>query len=275
MKKWLKRLILYPLMLLLFFISLLLLIKRDFYYNLKGIYGSQLQWFGYEEKGNRIIESALHNTKKVSAEDYHGYSVQNTKNGNYDESIYYLEKAIQLDPKDGDGYYGWVLLYYYRDYKKALFHLNRFSDSKSFAGYVGDDNIFYAIGLCHKQMKDYEQALVYFIKAIEYELKTHSEAWVTTQMYFQTGRTLQLLNQQKESLAYYDKAINRWDGSSESFYYKGLAEIELGIKTGCQNLKIALKKVEKGTKSSDMYVRLFDEIYVGEVRDMIKMKCLN
>lgn len=93
-------------------------------------------------------------------------------------------------------------------------------------------------------------------------------------MYFQAGRTLHLLNRYEEAIDYYDKAINNWNGSSESIYYKGLAEIELEIESGCDNLKLALEKLLKERKSTDSYVKLFDEIYLIEVEEMIEQKCI-
>jgi tetratricopeptide (TPR) repeat protein len=235
-----------------------------------------LQWYGYEERGNKMIESsiqALEKTKSIPAAMYHSYSVQNTKNGNFDQAIFYLEKAAQLDSIEVDGYYGWVLLYYYRDYKKALWHFDRLLRAKKSVTYVGDDNIFYAMGLCHKQLKKYKKALELFNMAIDYELKEHNEKWITAQMYFQKARTLHLLGSQKEAIVNYDKAIKVWEGSAESIFYKGVAEIELGLSSGCPNLQLALEKVKKGTKSSDLYVRLFDEIYEVQVEEMIRLKC--
>lgn len=273
MIKWLKRLILYPFITLIILIVVFFSLKRDLYHTIKGLYGSQLQWFGYEEKGNEIIEKSLKNIKSIDAGLLHAYSVQNTKNGNYDEAIRYLERAAELDPKDVDGYFGWVLLYYYRDYEKSLFYLNRLDNSTNYTDYVGDDNILYAKGLCFKQLKQYDKALALFEEAIDNEIEQHNIEWVTYQMYFQTGRTLHLMNRQKEAIEYYNKAIEDWSGSSESIFYKGLAEIDLGIPSGCDNLNLALEKLLKGKKSIDSYVKLFDEIYAIQVEEMITLKC--
>ncbi len=273
MMKWIRRLVVYPIAIVILLVVIFLSVNQDLYHTLKGFYGSQLQWFGYEEKGNKIIEKSLNLNKNVNAETYHAYSIQNTKNGNYDEAIRYLSIATEQEPLNGDGYFGWALLYYYRDYDKALFHLNRLDSSTAFVDYVGDDNILYAKGLCYKQKENYGKALELFEAAIDYEVKEHGETWVTHQMLFQTGRTLQLLDRDLEAIEYYNRAIENWDGSSESIYYKGLAELKLGRETGCDNLNLALEKVKKGIKSSDSYVRQFDEIYVGEVEEMIRVTC--
>lgn len=275
MMKWFRRLVLYPITLLFILIIAFLLFNNTLYYSLKGSIGIELQWYGYEEKGNDIIENSLKNMDNVTADSYRIYSIVNTKIGNYDEAIRYLNKAVNQDSNMVDGYYGWVLLYYYRDYDKALFHLNRLDSTTDFVDYVSDDNILYAKGLCYKQKGNYVKALELFKQAIDHEIKEHNEEWITHQMFFQTGRTLHNMNRYSEAIEYYNKAINNWNGSSESIFYKGLAEIELGIDTGCENLNLALEKVKNGKKSTDTYVRLFDEIYVDQVEEIIKKNCEN
>jgi len=273
MTKWLKRLILYPILLFSFIVAVFLFFNKNLFYTLKGFYGSQIQWFGYDVKGSEIVEESLSKISNPSAELYHNYSVQNTKNGNYDEAIKYLNKAAEIDPKNVDGYFGWCLLYYYRDYEKALFHLNRLDTATTFVDYVGDDNILYAKGLCFKGLENYTKALELFKEAIEYEIMEHGESWINHQMLFQTGRVLHLMKKPKEAIEYYDKALLNWDGSSESLYYKGLAELELGKESGCSNLKEALYKVRQGIKSTDSYVKLFDEVYTTQIEETIKFKC--
>jgi len=275
MMKWIKRLIFYPLLVVVFLIILFFLFDPRLYYSLKSFYGSELQWYGYEEKGVSVIESSFAKLGDVPASTFHAASIQNTKNGNYDQAIDYLEKAVALEPDEADEYYGWVLLYYYRDYKKALFHLER-ADKRtpSFTEYVGDVNIIYAKGLCYKQLGDYEKAKAYFELAIADELKNHNEEWVTHNMYFHLGRTFHLMGQRERAILNYEKAILKWDGSAESIYYKGIAQIELGNENGCKNLKLALEKVKIGLKTSDSYVRQFDEIYEGQVHTSIKNYCM-
>lgn len=243
-------------------ILLFVIIKPKLYYIINYAIGSQMQWYGYDKEGNEIIEESIKKMENFSASQYHLVSIQNTKNGNYNKAIEYLDKASELNPKEVDGYYGWLLLYYYRDYEKALIHLNKYDDfTPKFIDYVGDDNILYAKALCYKQLGQFSKALDLFNEAIESELKEHDESWISHQLYFQKARTLHLLGYHKEAIEYYDKTISLWDKSSESFYYKGLAQIEINEIGGYENIERALNLVRNGYKSSDSYVALFDEVY--------------
>ncbi len=271
MIKWIKRIILGLLSTVLILILLFVIIKPKPYYIINYAIGSQMQWFGYDKEGNEMIEKSIKKLKNFSASEYHIVSIQNTKNGNYNKAIEYLDKASELEPKEVDGYYGWLLLYYYRDYEKALFHLNRYDlFTPDFDDYVGDDNILYAKALCYKELGQYTKALELFDNAIKSELKEHDESWISHQVYFQKARTLHLLGEQKKAIEYYDKTIKLWDKSAESFYYKGLAQIEINDSlVGRENLNIALDLVTKGYKTSDSYVALFDEVYQMEIEKTI------
>jgi tetratricopeptide (TPR) repeat protein len=271
MIKWIKRIILGLLSTVLILILFFVLIKPKPYYMISYMIGSQMQWYGYDIEGNEMIEKSIKKLNNFSALQYHSVSVQNTKNGNYNKAIEYLDKASELESKEVDGYYGWLLLYYYRDYEKALFHLNRYDlFTPDFDDYVGDDNILYAKALCYKELGQYSKALELFDKAIKSELKERDESWISHQVYFQKARTLHLLGQQKKAIEYYDKTIKLWDKSSESFYYKGLAQIEINdALVGRKNLNIALDLIKKGYKTSDSYVALFDEVYQMEIEKTI------
>jgi tetratricopeptide (TPR) repeat protein len=272
MKKWIKRILFTIFSIFILLILLFVIIKPRPYYIIKYAVGSQMQWFGYDREGNEMIETSIKNLKYFSAAEYHLVSIQNTKNGNYNKAIEYLDKASELQPEDVDGYYGWLLLYYYRDYEKALFHLNRYDKfTPNFDDYVGDDNILYAKALCYKQTKQYSKALEFFDKAIESELKAHDESWISHQIYFQKGRTLHLLGNQEKAIEYYNNTIRLWDKSSEAYYYKGIAQIEHNDSiAGSKNLNIALDLIKKGYKTSDSYVALFDEVYLMEIEKTIK-----
>lgn len=275
MIKWIKRILLSLLLLPVLLILLVCLIKPQLYYRLSLVYATQIQWFGQEESGNEIIESSLSHLNKLSGDTYHMVSVQNTKNGNYDQAIDYLEKAIALNPEEGEGYYGWVLLHYYRDYERALQHLlNYDAYTPDFTDNVGDDNILYAIGLCYKGMGKYDKALEYIDAAMQDELTHHSEDWIPHHMFFQKGRVLHIMGRLEEAIVFYDKTLKIWEKASEVFFYKGLAQIAQEKQDeGCENLNKSLALLERGYKTTDSYVEVFDEVYKGQVLAEIQKLC--
>jgi hypothetical protein len=67
-----------------------------------------------------------------------------------------------------------------------------------------------------------------------------------------------------------DNTIRLWDKSSASFYYQGIAQIEINDSlVARKNLNIALDLITKGCKNSDSYVALFDGVYQMEIEKKI------
>jgi len=237
--------------------------------------GFQHLYFGMNDKGNAIIEHLLIKSDTFSGKDYREWSVQNTKNGNYGIAIDKLEKAMQISPQNVSGYYGWVLLYYYRDYEKALITLEQhdaytpnFSDAP-----VGED-IHYLKGLCHMQLENYQKAIDEFNIYIHNLAITQGEDFVDVYTFVQKGRCLTLLGNYKEAIQAYQKAIKYYEDCSEAYYFMGLTQIKMNDKVNaCHNFNISLKMINKGYKSSDNYVEYFHEIYPQQIEQSINQYC--
>lgn len=266
----------------LFIIILGLLVFRFWYPNYysaaKGIIGSQMQWHGFEDNGTRLINNAiaeLQEKNQLSPNLFHSVSVQNTKNGNYDEAIEYLDEAIKLSPEEVDGYYGWLLLHYYRDYKKALTYLIRKNSyTPNMVDYVSDNNIYYAIGLCYKQLNQLDSALIYMNKAIESELQLKEELWMNHRILFHKARIYHLMNQPDSATTYYNKVIHNWKNTPEAYFYKGLLIKDLNqLDSACIYFDQSLELLNQGYKTEDSYVLEFDEIFEEQVRDTIGFYC--
>ncbi|MBL4668103.1 MAG: hypothetical protein JKY30_02420 [Flavobacteriales bacterium] len=156
--------------------------------------GYQNIYYGKNDRGNALMTYALSKRKEVSAEDYHSLSVQNTKNGNYSIAIAALEKAMELDPKEISPYYGWVLLYYYRDYEKSLKILEQYDAyTPNFSDAPMGEDIHYLKGLAHMQLEHYQIAIDEFNIYITNLASTHGEDFVDVYTFVQKGRCLSKL----------------------------------------------------------------------------------
>jgi tetratricopeptide (TPR) repeat protein len=276
--KWFKRILLGILIFPIITVIVICIIYRPLYHGLRYTCGVQLLWFGHEEQGNRMIDASLKSMKKNATDEmWRVASIQNTKNGNYDEAIQYLDEAVKLNPKEVSGYYGWVLLHYYRDYKKALPLLHNYNSyTPSFVDYVGDDNIYYAIGICHKQLGNLDSALIYLNKALDDELSQHDESWINHRIFFHKARVHHLRNELDSAIIYYDKTLSVWDSASESYFFKGLLFNEIDqLDSSCLYFNKAYDLVRKGYKTEEGYVLEFDEIFKEQVLDTINFYCKN
>ncbi|PCJ01439.1 MAG: hypothetical protein COB15_00515 [Flavobacteriales bacterium] len=239
--------------------------------------GSMDVYNGNNERGNSIMNYALSHIENPSGETFHAMSVQNTKNGNYNIAISALEKAVKLEPEEGFAYYGWVLLYYYRDYEKALSILEQYDTyTPDFSDAPMGEDIHYLKGLCHMQMNHCQKALDEFDTYINNLASTHGEDFVDVYTFVQKGRCLTILGKYEEAILSFKKAIKYYDKCPEAYYFMGLTQLEMNEKeSACANFTIALDLTKKGYKSSDTYVEYFHEIYTQQIEMSVTENCNN
>ena len=189
-------------------------------------------YYGNNERANEIISYAISKIDQPSAELYHSVSVQNTKNGNYSIAIDFLEKAMAINPQEVSRYYGWLLLYYYRDYEKALAVLEQ-NDAytPNFADAPMGEDVHYLKGLCYMQMHHYQKAIDEFNTYINNLANTHEEDFVDVHTFVQKGRCLSQLGKFEEAILAYKKAIHYYENCTEAYYFMGLTQLEMNDKT--------------------------------------------
>jgi tetratricopeptide (TPR) repeat protein len=257
-------------------ISILAIIFNQLTLTLLAGIGSLDLYYGNNERGNALTEYALSKKDTISGEDYHAWSVQNTKNGNYNIAIAALEKAIQLNPEEGTAYYGWVLLYYYRDYEKALTVLEQHDTyTSNFSDAPMGEDIHYLKGLCHMQMQRYKKALEEFNTYITNLATTHGEDFVDVYTFVQKGRCLTQIGEFDEAIKSYQKAIRYYENCTEAYYFMGLTHLQMKEQdSACLNFNTALNLIQKGHKSADTYVEYFHEIYPQQIEESIAENCV-
>jgi tetratricopeptide (TPR) repeat protein len=237
--------------------------------------GYQDVYSGNNERGNEIMTYAISKYDTVVANDYRHWSVQNTKNGNYSTAIGLLEKSMEMNPEEISRYYGWLLLYYYRDYEKALPILEQYDAlTPNFSDAPMGEDIHYLKGLCHMQLGRYQKALDEFDTYINNLARTHGEDFVDVYTFVQKGRCLKVLGRYDEAISSYKKAIKYYGKCPEAYYFMGLTQLDMNDKdSACTNFNIALDLIKKGHKSSDTYVEYFHEIYPKQIELSIAESC--
>ena len=185
--------------------------------------GTYISYHGDDKCGNELMNLCIAKNDSITAGDWHAYSVQNTKHGNYAEAIQALEKSLAINAKEMEGYYGWVLLYYYRDYEKSLKHLNHYDEltPQDVDAPVGE-NIHFLKGLCYYQLGQYQNAIKEFELNEKFEINHFGQKNCNTYIYFYIARNYEKLNDLKKAENYYKKAIKQSQFPIEANFYLGL-----------------------------------------------------
>lgn len=273
-KKWIKPFLIVITSYLGLIIALGIVFNQFIFSTLVG-YGSNLLYHGYNQNGNNIIAFGLSHLDNPNADIYHSISVQNTKNGNYNIAIPALEKAYQLDPYEIGEYYGWVLLYYYHDYNKALEVLNSCDNlTPEINDFPMGECIHYLKGLAYKELGNYDKAIQEFDLSIQNEINTYGKAWVDHQIFLNKGISLYKKEEYREAIRVFNQTIRNNSVSSEAYYYLGLCYLKLDENfQACSTFNQAKHLLQQGHKSSETYVELFHEIYLQDVDQAILLNC--
>jgi tetratricopeptide (TPR) repeat protein len=231
----------------------LLLMQRKSYYQ-----GSRLR----QENSDKLIALNPDNS-----EYYKGKSMAHTKIGDYNIAFPLLEKAYQLDPKETGYYYGWLLLYYYRDYERSILRLNEYDDlTPNQPDFCWGEHINFLKGLCYKQMGKYENAVKEFDQLIEYEGE-HVDLYGFV---YRGISQLRLENYEKAILDF-DLAIEQYDKCTMAYFYKGLCYEKLNNhKFAKEQFYTAQTLLEQGYLQQEAYYEFFDAVSLEMVNDRLK-----
>jgi tetratricopeptide (TPR) repeat protein len=233
--------------------------------------GQFISYYGQEFAGNALQKMCFPKMDTLTSDDYHEYSVQNTKHGNYAEAFAALETAVAMDAKNIEGYYGWVLLYYYRDYNRALMHLNHYDNLTPGVEAPVGENINFLKALCHYQLHDYKAAVKELLLNETFETERFGKKNCNFYIWFYMARCYEKMNDPEKAIAYYKQAIKQSPYATEACYYLGaLYQAQHKQKEATLYLRKAYELIKKGYKQQDIYVELFDEVYLPQIEEALK-----
>lgn len=199
--------------------------------------------------------------------NYQEKSTPYTKIGDYHIAYPYLEKAYQIDPEGSLYYYSWLMLYYYRNYERALALLTEYDNyTPGKATYAWGENVNFLKGLALRQMKRYTEAIVEFSTYIKDEGKN-----VDVYAFVYRGICHFYNNDFERAINEFDIAIKKYPSCSAAYFWK--AEVfaqKLDPKEAIHQLEIALDLVKKGHIKTDHYMEVFDMPNQMQIADRIK-----
>jgi tetratricopeptide (TPR) repeat protein len=233
--------------------------------------GANYSYQGHDDLGNFIIKKFRPFVADDSGELARHLSVQNTKNGNYHLAMPLLDEAYSKNPKEIGRYYGWLLLFYYREYNQALQVLEKYdAQTPNFADAPMGMDINYLKGLCHMNMDNATGALSEFDFYINRLTEKNQAGFIDVYAWVQKGRCHTGLGEFNLAHKCFKTALDQYENCSEAFYFQGLTYLEENkIENSITSLERALELISKGHKSSDTYVELFHEIYPSQIREKL------
>lgn len=208
----------------------------------------------------------------TNASNWRELSVTYLKRGIPQEWKPYYEKAVKHDSITWQPWRGYLYLWFYRDYKKAIADFDA-SDTltPNFTDAPQGMSVDYWRGVAYLGLEDYDNAIAYFNKYIGEETKNVSEEWVNHKSFLFKGIAHFEKKEYKEALLNFDKVIQFSEGrTADAYYYKALTLAAMG------NQDLALKSslkakdaFKKGFSNKRPYVEEMRQIYKEDIEDLL------
>jgi tetratricopeptide (TPR) repeat protein len=257
-------------------ISLLLLIsgctperkwyKKEFTASEKPTYAKNLRnGVSYYYQGT--VAEQFHIKEALALDTNAGYlwrefGTARVKRGIADEMQYYYGKAVEKEPDPWAGFRGYLYLYFYRDYARAISDFNYSDKVTASIGYSQGQNHDYMRGIAYYGSKDYEAANFYLSRYIDTTIAETGEEWVDAFAVLYRALAYEKLGKLPESRAEFARVLRIYEDLADVYYHLARLDVMEGKKDiAFKNLQKAKKNYQDGYYHSRPYVEVLEQIY--------------
>lgn len=215
-----------------------------------------------------IEESAKLNP--VSADVHRELGVPYLKRGLPVEFEKHYKDAVKYGAVDWQGWRGYIYLYFYRDYERALADFEALDIlTPNFVDYPQSTSILYMSAVCYMKMKQYDDALTYFDKHITEELRTSTEDYIDSKTFLFQGVCHYEKGNKLAAVRSWDRGLKNATDNADLWFWKAKVAEENGEKA------IALDAIEKAQTQFDKdyhnhrpYVEEFFQIHQADIEEL-------
>lgn len=180
-----------------------------------------------------------------------------------------FDKAVACNPKIWQPWRGYLYLWFYRDYKKAIDDFNA-SDTLTpdFIDIPQGHSVDYWRGVAYLGLKDYQNSIHYFNKHIAQVTKESGEDWVEPLAFLYLG-IVHYENSEIEKSEYnIDKALQYYKNiSADSHYYKALLQVHREeYDKAMISIETAIQNYNDGYYCKRIYVEEIRQIYPEQLK---------
>lgn len=239
--------------------------KKSFSEEVKKQYSPQLRLGSPNYQGSVPEQFQLKEAFLLDSTDadlWREFGTARVKRGVADEMEYYYGGAVKRKPGKWAGFRGYLYLYFYRDYERAIVDFNLGDEANGQIDYSQGQRHDYMRGICYYGMKKYEKSLIELNGYINDISENDGPEWVDVYALLYKGLALAKLERFDEALVAYDEAEKLYPNLSDLFYHR--AKIALAR----EDYPAALKLLETARKNHELgyfhqrpYVEVLEQIH--------------
>lgn len=238
-------------------------------------YGPQLRGGrGYYYQGSVPEQFQLDESFKMDSTDadlWREFGTSRVKRGILDEMYYFYGEAVKRKPEKWAGFRGYLYLYFYRDYYRAIADFDYGDELRGEVDFSQGQSHDYMRGLCHYGLKDYPTALASLNKYIDKVVSEEGEEWVDVYAYLYKGLTLIKLERLDEAVVEFDNALKYYKNLSDCFYHKARIYVARGqFDLALEQLRKAEQYHKEGYYHQRPYVEVQEQVYIQDIQKLIR-----
>ena len=205
------------------------------------------------------------------AEALREYSVAYLKRGLPHKWKVWMDKAVYHDAKTWQPWRGYLYLWFYRDYQKAIEDFNA-SDTltPNFIDQPQGHSVDFWRGIAYLGLKDYKNSISYWDKHISKETEEAGEDWVEIEAFLYRGIAYYESGEKIKAVENFNKIIEYFKSSADAKFYLAKIHLESGEKqTALLLIEDAIADFNAGYFNQRPYVEALRQIYM---EDLIHLK---
>ncbi|WP_421763916.1 tetratricopeptide repeat protein [Ekhidna sp.] len=248
--------------------------KKEFSEETMKTYASQLRSGAFYSNYQGTVAEQMHQKEALSMDStnaalWRELGTARVKRGILDEMEYYYAEAVKRHPEKWAGFRGYLYLYFYRNFPKAIADFNLGDEVNGQVDYSQGQSHDYMRGICYYGLKDYQAANEALSKYIDKVTQEEGEEWVDVYAILYKGLTLMKLDRINDAITEFDRALKYYPNLSDCFYHKARIYVIRGqFDLALMQLDLAEKHFKKGYFHQRPYVEVLEQIYLQDIQDL-------
>lgn len=224
---------------------------------------------GSPESMARIEEAIALDT--TNAEAIRELSVAYLKRGIPHKWKPILDEAVEQDAATWQPMRGYLYLWFYRDYKKAIADFDASDTLTDYIDHPQGHSVDFWRGIAYLGLKDYENSISYWDKHIKKETEETGEDWVELEAFLYRGIAYYESGNPEKALEDFNKVIQYFKQSADAKYYKAFILKEAGrTKDALALVEDSIEDLNAGFYNNRDYVETLRQIYMEDLEDLKK-----
>ncbi len=217
-----------------------------------------------------LAESMLYDSTR--ADTWRAVGTAYLKRGLAKEFYTYYEKASAMNPVEWRGWTGYMYLYLYRDYERAVASFNATDTlTPNFTDYPQGQSVDYMRGIAYYGLKDYRNALFYLTKYITEVTQEEGEEWVDTYAFLYRALVYEKVDEPDSALLDVAALLQHNPTLSDAYYHQSRIYHGKGNdQKATELLAKAQDLFQRGYFHQRPYVEVLEQIYQWDIDQLKK-----